>query len=142
MPIDAPEPHPDDGTANEHLRTALVDAGPSALLAAPGARLLLAVIPDLDIPHAEPAQMAAATMINASGLRGLLGFSGLDSLTAWRSDARPMPMAAYDAARLAVANGCAALVIDVLGPHRVAVTGRDLDTLAASTVTVDRRGCP
>ena len=133
---------PEDGAADVRLRAALQSTGVSALLTDPDTRLLIAVIPDLDSPASAGPQMAAATMVNASGLRGLLAFTGVDSLTAWRADARPMPMPSHEVARLALANDCAAVVIDVLGPHRVAVSGADLDSLAATGITADRRGCP
>lgn len=132
---------PDDGSADLEFRARLVTHGVTGVLGSPTARLLIAVIPDLQASTGDAPQMAAATMVNASGQRGLLAFTGLDSLTSWRADARPMPMTADAVARLARANGCVAMVIDVLGPQRVAVVEPDLQALAQGAPTVDTHEC-
>ncbi|MEY4136548.1 MAG: hypothetical protein RL205_676, partial [Actinomycetota bacterium] len=54
-----------------------------------------------------------------SGEKGLLAFTGLDSLSAWNPDARPVPVPALAAVEAALADGASALVIDVAGPARV-----------------------
>jgi len=128
------DPHagsgPDDhGAADTALRERMVAAGAAALRGAPDARLLIAVIPDAQASTDGPPHMAAATMVSATGQHGLLAFTGLDSLRSWSPDARPMPITVQAAARLALVNDCAALVVDVLGPRRVAITGADLTSL-------------
>ena len=60
----------------------------------------------------------------------MLAFTGLDTLAAWRADARPVPVSASVAARSAIQEGAAALVLDVAGPTTYAVEGDVLDALA------------
>jgi hypothetical protein len=79
--------------------------------------------------------MGLVTMINAQGLRGLLAFTGLDALQAWgelseHRGARPLPRSAPECAALAREHECAALVIDVMGPHRRILEGAQLAELA------------
>src|SRR5690606_40027191 len=75
--------------------------------------------------------MAAVLLTGADGRLALLAFTDLGALTAWRSDARPVPVAAHLAAATAVQEGADALVIDVAGPHRCVLSGDDLHRIAA-----------
>jgi len=128
----------DDGRADPRLRSALA-GGPDvdlALLAR--ARLLVAIVavPDgehgiVAIPDGEHGSaMAVVSMINAAGEKGLLAFTGIDSMQAWDRSARPVPVTGADAARAALDDGATALVIDVRGPARLAVAGDLLRALA------------
>jgi len=72
------------------------------------------------------------SMISAAGHKGLLAFTGLDSMARWDPAARPVPVTGEAAAQAALDDGAQALVIDVLGPARVVVTGADLVNLAAT----------
>ena len=65
--------------------------------------------------------MAVVSMINAAGEKGLLAFTGMDSMAAWRQDARPVPVPARAAVQAALADGAQALVIDVAGPARLVI---------------------
>lgn len=75
--------------------------------------------------------LAAALIRRGDGLVGLVAFTSVAALTAWRPDARPMPMPTREAAQTAVHEQAQALVIDVAGPTRVVVQGEDLLGLAA-----------
>ena len=87
------------------------------------ARLLVPVM-------AQGREMATVTMTGRDGRVALLAFTGLDALTEWRPDARPVPVRAVDAARAALAEGVDALVLDVAGPRTIAIEGPALRALA------------
>ena len=70
------------------------------------------------------------------GRTALLGFTGLDSLRAWRVDARPSPVSVRDAAVVARSEQATALLIDVAGPVRFVVETDDLEHLAAGHILV------
>ncbi len=74
--------------------------------------------------------MAAVSMVNERGERGLLAFSGVDSLAAWNPEARPMPASGRELGRSALEDGATAIVIDVAGPQRVVLAGAALAALA------------
>ena len=74
--------------------------------------------------------MATVLLTGRDGRQALLGFTGLDSLAAWRADARPVPVSARDAARSALQEEAAALLLDVAGPTPYAVEGEALRGLA------------
>ena len=97
-------------------------------------RLLVAIVADADEVDESGADksshMSAVSMVNSKGERGLLAFTGMDSMALWDSGARPVPITGPDAARAALDDRCAALVIDVLGPTRHVVTGNRLTFLA------------
>ena len=139
----------DDGRGDESLSRALDQhrrvAAPAAVLSALcRARLLVPVVAvgtSVDrgtdgLARDKEAEMSAVLVRGRDGRRALLVFSSLDRLTGWDADARPVPVAAADAARAAVAEGAAALVVDVAGPVPFAVTGEDLAQLAAGRVLV------
>ncbi len=137
----------DLGEADPALRAALTayaghPADPAAhlaVLAALGtARLLVPVVALLgEVEHDESglardktSDMATVLLTGRDGRQALLGFTGLDSLTAWREDARPVPVPARDAARSALQEEAAALLLDVAGPTPYAVEGEALRGLA------------
>jgi len=96
-------------------------------------RLLVAVLAVADEVDANGADksshMAVVSMINSAGEKGLLAFTGLDSMAAWNPDARPVPVPARAAAEAALADGARALVIDVAGPARVVLPAEVLPAL-------------
>jgi len=100
-----------------------------------GGRLLIPVVANLDEKDDRGADkhshMATVTITDELGHRALLCFTGVDSVALWRRDARPIPVAAVEAARAALQEGCAALLIDIAGPTRYAVAGTGLWALAA-----------
>jgi hypothetical protein len=134
----------DDGSVDPALGAALAAyAGTRDLVPVLGAlreaRLLVPVVAVLGevevdehgLAHDKTSDMATVLLTGADGRQALLAFSSLATLTAWRADARPVPVSAVDAARAAISEGAAALLIDVAGPSMVAVEGADLEPLAA-----------
>jgi hypothetical protein len=103
------------------------------LRALAGSRLLVAVMAVADESAEDGSDkishMAVVSMVNASGEKGLLAFTGLDSMAAWNPDARPVPVPAGAAAEAALADGAQALVIDVAGPARLVLPAEVLSEL-------------
>jgi hypothetical protein len=130
----------DTGTADPHLRLLItsVAAGETPALAAArdlrDVRLLTAVVAVLDAMDEaggdKDSHMAVVSMVNERGERGLLGFTGVDSLAAWDPQARPVPALGRDVARAAIDDGATAIVIDVSGPQRLVIDGPALTALA------------
>jgi hypothetical protein len=75
--------------------------------------------------------MAAVLLRGGDGRMALLAFTGLASMARWDPDARPVPVSARDAARAAVQEQAAALLVDVAGPVPLVVEGEDLRGVAA-----------
>ena len=78
----------------------------------------------------DAAEMATALLTGEDGRQALLVFTGLETLSRWRGDARPVPVAATSAARSALQEGAAALVVDVAGPTSYVLEGHLLEGLA------------
>lgn len=145
-PIPTPPLADDDGTAPGDLVRALraaaggIGGGPEVMLALATSRLLVPVVAVLDEVETGPdglrrdkqSSMATVLVQAADGRRSLLAFSGTESLRAWRGDARPVPLAAPLAARAALDEGAAALLVDVAGPVPFAVADDELLLLAAA----------
>jgi hypothetical protein len=141
----------DDGSAPPSVAAALAayDADPAtghpaALAELQDSRLLVPVVATLGdvehdadgLAHDKSSDMAAVLLTGADGRLALLAFTGLDALRRWDPTARPVPVAAALAARAAVQDDAAALVVDVAGPVTYVVEGEDLHGLAAGwTVT-------
>ena len=147
----------DDGSADPALAAALAsyaagDAGLAEVLGSlQDARLLVPVVAVLGevevdqqgLAHDKTSDMAAVLVARPDGRRGLLAFSGQDAMRRWDPEARPVPVAAQLAARAAVQEAADALVVDVAGPAGAAITGEDLQALAAGwrlTRVGDRTG--
>lgn len=134
----------DDGSADPALRALLGSAdGPAIAAALRTSRLLVAVVSHMDsvTDHGgdKDSHMALVSMVNARGERGLLAFTGTDSLQAWNPQARPVPAAASTVAEAALADGVVAVVVDVAGPHQVVITREVLAEWCAGTD--DPGGC-
>jgi hypothetical protein len=124
-----------NGTGSEH----------AALTALAAARLLVPIVavvtrggdPVSDGPAAAPpaqraekaSEMALPTLIGQDGRRAVLAFTGLDAITRWRPDARPVPVPAGQVFEAALAEADA-VVIDVAGPVPLAIDGARLVALA------------
>lgn len=135
----------DDGAPDPALRELLAAYAVGrarqvdVLAAVQASRLLVpvvAVVGDVEVDAAglvreKTSDMATVLLTRLDGRRGLLAFTGLDSLAAWDAQARPVPVAAAGAALAARQEGADALVLDVAGPARFAVEGPDLHGLAA-----------
>jgi hypothetical protein len=137
---------PDDhGVADGDLRaalTALAEGTGTAfdvLAALREARLLVpvvAVLGEMEIDehgraHDKTADMATVLITGADGRQAFLAFSGLDTLQHWQADARPVAVTARDAARAAIQDGAAAIVLDLTGPVLFPIEGDDLVALAS-----------
>lgn len=82
------------------------------------------------LAHDKSSDMAAVVLQGRDGRLALLAFTGAAPLRAWDPAARPVPVTLRDAARAALADGAAALVLDVAGPASYVVDGADLEALA------------
>ena len=134
----------DDGGADAALSAALAAYAADlsrhleVFAALQGARLLVpvvAVLGQVEVDaagraHDKTSDMATALLTGRDGRQALLAFSSLETMAAWREDARPVPVTAAAAARSAVEEGAAALVVDVAGPTTYAVEGDLLDGLS------------
>jgi hypothetical protein len=134
----------DDGATPAPVAEALArytqdrSAYPQVLVALTEARLLVpvvAVLGDVEydeqgLAHDKTSDMATVLLTGADGRRALLAFTSMATMTAWRADARPVPVPARDAARAAVQEEADAVVVDVAGPTPFAVEGEDLRALA------------
>lgn len=131
----------DHGHPDPALRAVLATAyagGTSyhrALAALCTARLLLPIVaagdeggdgPDPD-RHAE---MAAVLVRSDAGATAVPVFTGIDSLTAWKPDARPVPCTLDDVAATAIETQSAAILIDLPGPHPLVIESGVIDELA------------
>jgi hypothetical protein len=95
-----------------------------ALLAA---RLLVPVIATEDDLGTS---MATVTITGRDGRRAMPVFTSVTALAAWDVSARPVPTAAVVAAAGALADGAAALLIDLCGPVHVVLEGPAMLALA------------
>ena len=76
------------------------------------------------------AEMSVVMLRTADGRRAFLAFTGLDSMRAWRVDARPVPVTIDLAAKTARSEGVEVVLIDVSGPEPLAIDGEVFDNLA------------
>lgn len=149
-----PSPFPDDqGLADPATRRAMAAAlneGNAAaylraVAALCGTRLLVPVLATATrtgqtvggLTSDKEAEMSVVMLQTPDGRRALLAFTGLDSLQAWQPAARPVPVTLDRAAQTAQAEGVAALLVDVAGPHPLAVDGEVLESLAAGRRVVE-----
>jgi hypothetical protein len=126
----------DDGRADESARAVLADPGVDELRLARvlrGVRLLSCVVAVMDAMDEQggdkDSHMAVVSMVNDRGEKGLLAFTGVDSLARWNPEARPVPAFGRDVAAAAVEDGAVAVVIDVDGPVRRVLAGAALAVL-------------
>jgi len=96
---------------------------------------VVAVLGDVEhdadgLAHDKSSDMATVLLTGADGRQALLAFTSTESLRAWQMDARPVPVSFRDAARAAVQESAAAVVVDIAGPVPFAVEGDDLDAAA------------
>jgi hypothetical protein len=142
--LQAPAFPDDDGTTQEAVAAALASyaadrsAYPQVLGALSESRLLVPVVAVLGeveydaqgLAHDKTSDMATVLLTGADGRQALLAFSSMETMAAWRADARPVPVHARDAARAALQEDAAAVVVDIAGPVTVAIEGEDLHALA------------
>ncbi|WGL50493.1 SseB family protein [Nocardioides sp. BP30] len=142
--LQAPAFPDDDGAAAAQVGDALAAyaadraAYPQALAAIAESRLLVPVVAVLGaveydaqgLAHDKTSDMATVLLTGADGRQALLAFTSMETMAAWRADARPVPVPARDAARAALQEGAAAVVVDVAGPTTLAIEGEDLRAMA------------
>ena len=143
----------DDGSADPGATAALADyaAGQgsehAALTALARTRLLVPVVAVLAESQEAPAhqhapgggqrpprrdktsEMALPKLVGADGREAVIAFTGVEALTRWRPDARPVPVPA-DRVWQAGVEEASAVVVDVAGPVPLAVEGARLAALA------------
>jgi hypothetical protein len=144
----APSPFPgDDGAATLETRRCLEEAATSssqtsylrAVAALCADRLLVPVVATATrlgeltagLVSDKEAEMAVVLLQGGDGRRALPAFTGLDSLQAWQPAGRPVPVTLDVAAQTTMSEGCSVLLIDLAGPHQLAIEGPLLDELAA-----------
>lgn len=130
----------DDGGSDPTVSAALASYSsnpanaPQALAALAGARLLVpvvAVLGELDEHGGDKSSdMATVLLTGADGRQALLAFTSTATLAAWNPDGRPVPVVARDAARAAIQDGAAAIVVDVAGPVPFVIEGAALENIA------------
>jgi hypothetical protein len=157
MEIPASPFRDDDGSADPRLMTAMAAWGRGEVSMAElalmlrASRLLIPVVAVLDSTEDVPASpttgraddvpaspalvekdshMAMPLMVRPDGRRGLLAFTSVESLRHWQPEARAIPVWGADAAQAAIDEPADALVVDVVGPTRVAVAGEALTLMA------------
>jgi hypothetical protein len=82
------------------------------------------------LAHDKTSDMATVLMRGKDGRLALLAFTGKEPLQRWNPEARPVPVAARQAAQAALQDDAAALVVDVAGPVLLVIEGEDLRSLA------------
>lgn len=126
----------DDGSANPELAAALAAYAadparePDVLAALAEARLLVPVVATLGeaetgsdgLVRDKSADMATVLMRSQDGRLALLAFTGLEAMTRWDPEARPVPVPARTAALAALQDGADALLVDAAGPVRYLVS--------------------
>lgn len=137
----------DDGSLDDMLAAAFAadsDTADSDTAAIIGAlcsvRVFVPVIAVLGETPSEgdkDSEMAAVFMTGADGRKALLAFSSLETMKNWDPQARPVPINGYDAARAALDEGAAALLLDLGDPHFTVIETDDLGHLAAGDQLVN-----
>jgi len=115
------------GTGSEH----------DALRALAATRFLVPVVAVLTVQDEQTkadkeSEMALPTLIGNDGRAAIIAFTGVETMTRWRPDARPVATPAARVWHAAVAEG-QAVVIDVAGPSPFVIEGARLATLAQGT---------
>jgi type III secretion system (T3SS) SseB-like protein len=99
-----------------------------------------------ELPREKSSDMAAVLMTGQDGRTALLAFTAMAALDRWArsyagGEARPVPVPVRQAARAALQDQAAALLVDVAGPVLFVIEGEDLESLAAGhrLVRLDER---
>lgn len=159
MVIPEPEFPDDDGSPDPALAEALAlhalgQAGLSDVVRAlHGKRLMTPLMAVLDSvedeveagapgPGEKDSHMATVSLVSPDGRRGLLAFTSVASMTAWDPAARGIPASAARVAAAAVQEGADAVLLDLAGPVRLAVSGSALLALAEGRAWAPRHEDP
>lgn len=132
----------DDGSANPQLLVALNlhtqmenEITRAAILSAlQSARLLVPVVAQVESVNDDGTEkdsfISQVTFKSADGRTGLPVFTSIQSLQDWNPDARPIAQWASAIALSCLESNLDAMLIDMASPHRFALQGVDLITLA------------
>ena len=120
------------------IRAHAPDPHPATLAVIQDARVLVPVVALLGevewdeqgLAHDKTSDMAAVLTMGRDGRKALLAFTGTDSLTRWKADARPVPVTVRQAALAALQDEASALLIDLAGPIQFIIEEDDLTSLA------------
>ena len=90
----------DDGRADPRWVQAYADPGQVESLLRAGVRLLVPIVSVLDEVDAESgadksSHMASVSLVQADGRRGLLAFTGVETMSLWDPAAQPVPVTTY-----------------------------------------------
>lgn len=128
----------DDGSTDPTLAAALGD-DLAVLDVFGGARVfvpIIAMLGEVPADGDKNSDMAAILMTGVDGRKALLAFSSVATMAAWDPQARPVPIRGRDAARAALDEGAAAILLDLAGPTFTVIETIDMDHLAAGDVMV------
>lgn len=123
----------DDGRADPRWEAAYADPAEVEALLRSGVRLLVpivAVLEESDGQADKSSHMASVSLVQADGRRGLLAFTGVESLARWDPAARPVPVTSHQVAAAALDEGAEGVLVDIAGPVRFAIDGALLAELA------------
>ena len=141
----------DRGEPDPEVRALLAVAGRSrddylrAVAALCTARFLLPIVAIGDDGGDGPdperhAEMRAVLLTTGDGSTGLPVFTGLDALTAWKPDARPVPCRLDEIAATALEAGAVAVLVDLAGPSPVVIEDGLVAELAGARRLVELDG--
>jgi len=106
----------------------------AVLTAVVASRLLVPVVAILaeanDDGTEKETEMALPTLIGNDGRKAVIAFTGTDTVSRWRADARPVPVPARNLWPAVAAERADAVVIDVAGPVPFVIEGARLRALA------------
>lgn len=125
----------DDGRADPRWAPAYADPVAVEALLRSGVRLLVPIVSVLDEVDAQTgadksSHMASVSLVQPDGRRGLLAFTGTESLARWDPAARPVPVTSHQVAAAALEEGADGVLVDIAGPVRFAIDGEFLAELA------------
>ncbi len=125
----------DDGRADPRWEPAYADPVSVEALLRSGVRLLVPIVSVLDEVDAQTgsdksSHMASVSLVQPDGRRGLLAFTGTESLARWDPAARPVPVTSHQVAAAALEEGADGVLVDIAGPVRFAIDGEFLAELA------------
>jgi hypothetical protein len=92
--------------------------------------------------HDTSADIALPLLLDGTGSRALLVFSGTPALSRWDPAARPVLVPGGRAAEVALAEGAEAIVLDVAGPHPATLPLPEVHALAEGRGRVPAWGDP
>ena len=86
--------------------------------------------------------MALPTLIGNDGRKAVIAFTGTETISRWRADARPVPVPAARLWPAVAAEQADAVVIDVAGPVPLVIEGARLAALAGGAPPPPRTRTP